>query len=913
MTGFRWTIKRKLLALGGAALLPLLLLLVFWAWREVRQHTELAGAELTLASQQAGSQVEELVDQVRRHLHILARDRAIQRRQVDQMEARFRDTIAEHREIENLAAFTADGRTLATAVSQPAGAPVTAADRPWFQQVIGTGQPAVGDFQIGRITGQPVAIVAVPLREGEGPLTGVLVAALSLRRLHAIFQSLPLTGGRAVTVVDGEVRVLSHAPKVEGWIGRGLPSAAGLPQGPAVVRRLAWFEGEERIVAVTPVAGTGWRVLVGIPHASVEARIWKEVLDIALPLLALLAVSGLVGLLIARRVWRPLQALAEAARRLPREGKVRVLTDSTDEVGELARAFSAMAAQVAESRAGLERRVAELTALFEAGRLLTGTLEFSEVLQRLAEIARTRLEVDVVRIWLWDRTTESLVLQTHQGVTRLEVDFRTRLGVREGLAGWIVTNRRSLVVPHVQKDPRLVNREWIQAEGVLSFLGVPLLLQEASLGVLACMCRTHRDFSSEEVVLAEALAAQAAIAIENARLVEGLQRAMEELKAAQDQLVQGAALRAVGELASGVAHHLNNILAVIGGRVQLVLREVQQPSHRHSLEIAARAVVKGAEVIRQIRGFSQPQSVSEAIPVDLNRLVQEALELTRPRWQDQAQARGIAIEASLEAGQIPPVAGDPSSLKEVLVNLLFNAVDALPTGGRITVKTWASPRWVHCSVTDTGVGMSKEVRRQALEPFFTTKGPKSTGLGLSVTYGIVQRHGGEMAIESAEEQGATVTISLPVAPVAPGGGPAPDTPPASVSAGRILVIDDEAEVRATLAEILASQGHLVSQAASGAEGVSLFQVHHHDLVLTDLGMPGMTGWRVAEAVKALSPATPVVLLTGWDDEVARPEANAGRVDQIMRKPFDLEDVAAVVAKALAASCSGWSCSSRETR
>jgi CheY-like chemotaxis protein len=192
--------------------------------------------------------------------------------------------------------------------------------------------------------------------------------------------------------------------------------------------------------------------------------------------------------------------------------------------------------------------------------------------------------------------------------------------------------------------------------------------------------------------------------------------------------------------------------------------------------------------------------------------------------------------------------------------------------------------------------MPEEVQRQALQPFFTTKGPTRRGLGLSVAHGIIQRHGGTLSIESTPECGTTVTICLRSAAVGSAAAPAPSTaPPAQASPQKILVIDDEKEVRELLAEMLATQGHHVSQAASGPDGVSMARADRYDLVFTDVIMPGMTGWEVAEAIKAVSPATVVVLVTGWADGVERSERAAGCVDQIIKKPFDLGPIAAAVA------------------
>jgi PAS domain S-box-containing protein len=244
------------------------------------------------------------------------------------------------------------------------------------------------------------------------------------------------------------------------------------------------------------------------------------------------------------------------------------------------------------------------------------------------------------------------------------------------------------------------------------------------------------------------------------RAEEQLRQALEELRATQARLLEGQTLRALGELASGAAHHLNNLLAIILGRTELLLL-AGFGEGRGRLEAVRRATLDAAEVVRRVLRFAQRERLVETVGVNMSELAREVLELVRPRWQDESQLRGIAIEVSADLGEVPAVAGDPAALREVLVNLLLNAIDALPRGGRIMVRTWASGPWVCGAVSDTGAGMPEAVRARALEPFFTTKGVKSTGLGLSVAYGIVQQHGGDLTIESGG-QGTTVTVRLPV-------------------------------------------------------------------------------------------------------------------------------------------------------
>jgi signal transduction histidine kinase/CheY-like chemotaxis protein len=483
------------------------------------------------------------------------------------------------------------------------------------------------------------------------------------------------------------------------------------------------------------------------------------------------------------------------------------------------------------------------------------------------------------------------------GITTEERERIGRPPEGRGLLGHVFRQRQTLRLDDLTTHPAAVGFPPGHPP-MRTFLAVPIHLRDETLGAIYLTEKTG-GFTAEDEALLTTLGADVAVAIENARLMATLRHALDDLGATQDQLVQSEARRAVGGVASGMAHHLNNVLAVIRGRLQLLLEKVAEPSIRRTLETVDRAAANGADLIRRVQEFSRVQPVSEPVPTDLNQLAREALELTGLARPDEAQPHAVPIEARLDPGQIPPVVGDPTALREVLVNLLLNAVEALPAGGQIRVGTRALGGRVDCSVTDTGVGMSEEVRRRALEPFFTTRGPRRGGLGLSVSQGIVQRHGGALAIESRPGVGTTVTVSLPVAPAGPGASAAPGASRAPGPSLRILVIDEEPDVRAMLAEILAGAGHLVTQAASGADGVSSFEADRHDLVVTCARMPGLTGWQVAEAVKALSPVTPVILITEWDADVGRPPGAGWCVDDVISKPFDPAVVASVIARTAA--------------
>jgi signal transduction histidine kinase len=296
----------------------------------------------------------------------------------------------------------------------------------------------------------------------------------------------------------------------------------------------------------------------------------------------------------------------------------------------------------------------------------------------------------------------------------------------------------AVLIEDASGDPRVPSGLGFGANSVLV---LPLGRQASVGGALVLDTAAGDDpVVAARVVLATMVAGHVGLALDNARLYEETQRTLADLKEAQDRLVRGETLRALGELASGAAHHLNNLLAVIVGRCQLLLHSGKVPEAKRPLEIIERSALDGAEVVRRIQQFSRTRQADETQHVDINQVAADIVEMTRVRWHDGAVAQGIAIKTSCDLGVIPPILGNPASLREVVTNLLLNAIDALPHGGEIRVRTWAETEHVFLSVSDNGIGMGEDVRRRALEPFFTTKGVKSTGLGLSVNYGIMERH-----------------------------------------------------------------------------------------------------------------------------------------------------------------------------
>jgi signal transduction histidine kinase/FixJ family two-component response regulator len=433
--------------------------------------------------------------------------------------------------------------------------------------------------------------------------------------------------------------------------------------------------------------------------------------------------------------------------------------------------------------------------------------------------------------------------------------------------------------------------------GANALLVLPLVRQAAVVGALIFdSVPDDGVVAPARLVLATAVAGQVSLALDNARLYAETQRALADLGAAQEQLIHGKALRALGELASGAAHHLNNLLAVIVGRCQLLLQSGQVPAARRPLEIIERSARDGAEVVRRIQQFSRTRQEDEAERVDLNQVVCDVVEMTRARWHDGAIAQGIAVKTTCELGAIPPVLGHSASLREVVTNLVLNAVDALPRGGNIRVRTWAEGEHVMLGVSDDGIGMSDDVRRRALEPFFTTKGVRSTGLGLSVNFGIIERHHGALSIASAPGQGTAITVRLPA--VSGHASPAAPAPVRELPAERrVLVVDDQLEVRQAIGELLESRGLSVTLASGGQDALAQLDAGlDPDVVITDLGMPGMTGRELAHAIKQRWRDLPVGLVTGWGDSSRHTQDS--ETDFVMSKPIDLDRLLEAIDRAI---------------
>ena len=383
-------------------------------------------------------------------------------------------------------------------------------------------------------------------------------------------------------------------------------------------------------------------------------------------------------------------------------------------------------------------------------------------------------------------------------------------------------------------------------------------------------------------------------------------RDITERKEMEKKFLQSEKLKSLGELAGGVAHDFNNVLSVILGRAQLLKmgiaasKGIQERMKsfsdiRRGLDIIVRAAEDGAETVRRIQEFSRRKDEDKYFTsVSINEVIDHALEFTEVRWKDKAESKGTKINIRKEFSPLPLTVGSSSELREVFINLINNAVDAMPQGGTITIKTFKEDSHISIILEDTGTGVHEAVRDKIFDPFFTTKGVKSTGLGLSVSYGIINRHRGSISVDSVEGQGTTFSLELPISELPLAEEEEVKTVSRKKRKASILVIEDEEEVRSILSDILINDGHKVEVAFNGSQGVKKFKKDQFDLVFTDLGMPKMSGWQVAEKIKSINSKVPVALITGWDVKIKSSEMKKSGIDLIIQKPFKVDQVLRLV-------------------
>jgi len=569
-----------------------------------------------------------------------------------------------------------------------------------------------------------------------------------------------------------------------------------------------------------------------------------------------------------------------------------------------------------ESR--LRAQLARLSLLHRISRAIAERQSLPSILEAVISHVERDLPLDFTCACLYNAADETLTVTSVGAGSR---GLAERLKLMEGARIPIDQNGLARCVRgNLVYEPDLAGLQFSFSErlargGLRALVVAPLQVESEVFGVLIAARRAGASFDSSDCEFLRQLSEHAALAAHQAQLYGALESSYNDLRQTQAAAMQHERLSALGQMATGVAHDINNAITPIAIYAETLLEKEQglSPQGRGYLQIIDRAISDVAQTVARLRAFHRRREPSlTTTTVRLNALVEQVVSLTRARWSDIPQQRGAVIDLKVDlAPELPGVQGDESEIREALINLVFNAVDAMPGGGRLELRTGVesdsdtpdsrSGRLVFVEVADNGVGMDEETRRRCLEPFFTTKGSSGSGLGLAMVYGMAERHSAEIDIHSEQGAGTRIRVRFPAAMEIAGSASVPLIQALPISPQRVLIVDDDPAILMSLREALELDGHEVVAATGGQEGIDAFRSSTargelFGLVITDLGMPFVDGRKVAAAVKETSPMTPVILLTGWGQRMISEGDVPAHVDGVLSKPPQLGRLREVIAR-----------------
>jgi len=567
----------------------------------------------------------------------------------------------------------------------------------------------------------------------------------------------------------------------------------------------------------------------------------------------------------------------------------------------------------------VQAQLSRLDLLSRTTRAIAERQDLRSIFQVVIRSLEEHMPVDFSCICLYDPASEELTVSCiggHSAALALELKMSEQARIPIDQNGLSRCVRGKLVHEPDIATVAFPFPQRLARGGLGSMVAAPLLVESKVFGVLIAARRQPDSFSSGQCEFLRQLSEHVALASNQAQLYGALQQAYDDLRRTQQAVMQQERLRALGQMASGIAHDINNAISPVALYTESLIENEPGLSERarNYLVTIQRAIDDVAATVARMQEFyrqREPQMTLTQAP--LNRLVQQVLDLTRARWSDMPQQRGVMIEVRTEmADGLPTITGVESEIRDALTNLIINAIDAMPDGGALTVRTrvlesahagnGSSAELNVCvEVTDTGVGMDEETRRRCLEPFFTTKGERGTGLGLAMVYGMAQRHAGRIEIESAPGRGSTVRLILPVSAALTAAPVCNTSPPGPVERLRLLIVDDDPLLIMSLRDILEGEGHVITAADGGQAGIDAFRAANQTgepfaAVITDLGMPRVDGRTVAAEVKAASPSTPVILLTGWGQRLVSEGDVPPHVDCVLGKPPKLRELREALAR-----------------
>lgn len=756
------------------------------------------------------------------------------------------------------------------------------------------------------------------LHDAQGKANGIIALYLDLTYLNQTLNKLEAGSYNAAYIVDEQ----GHIIATKGQNLGDFPSVTFNDNTKQLLQQITdsksnaqatytGLQNTEVLGAASLIPLLGWKTVIEIPTSEIYRSVGLEV-GLILIVLAGTILSWLVyARFFGRHLARPLAVLSQAAHQVA-EGSYNQqinLAHSENEFVELAQAFNQMSK--------------ELTVRFRQNQLLLDETENqAERLQVLNQISRavsSTLDLDSLYVILENELSkiinfDGLTILIYQPDATFRVAYSNGQSVLdsstvgtllEGDTPIELNRGGSTYLPDVnQQITEIGQPDNLGNLPLRSQLMIPIRRQGQLLGLLILASQYSAEYSPEQVDLIEAIGVQLAIAIQNGRVYQQLAKAYEELEGTQRALKHSARQSALGEMAAGIAHDFNNLVTTIMGCTQLLQLKLQpaEPEDQQLLNTILSSSMDAAAIISRISEFGRQRQPGSNDVVDLNEVVKGTVELTRPYWLSTAQRTNSQVSLSINLNNAPAlVVGNLTELREVLTNLIVNAVDAMPQGGELSISTRAIDDRIELAVKDTGAGMSEEVKKHIFEAFYSTKGEKGSGLGLAVSYGIISQYNGQIEVESEPGQGSTFRITLPRKQKAAINTAKLETSPNFKPNRRatILVVDDEPNVRKVLTAFLRKEGFLVEEARDGLEALkALMSGKYFELVLSDLGMPVMGGLELAAQMRQHNLSLPFILVTGWSEALDEERRKALGIQEIVAKPFDLKQLLKIIDETL---------------
>ncbi|MBV8923588.1 ATP-binding protein [Bradyrhizobium sp.] len=949
----RFSLRARLMMLVIASVVPLVAFTLARGYLDYHNAVTDAGRKTLELAHSLALSIEKQQQARIAVLEVLAMSNALRRGDLDVFRARADAVVAKQFPGSNIVLLREDGTQVLNTLLPP-GAPLPRRpDIEATKQVFATGSPAISNVYLGVAARRYVVSIEVPVRNPEGSIVYSLSIVPQADAFADAMRRQDLPPGWPVAIFDRQGVTVARNLSPERFVG-------GKP-GPALLARLlekqedVFFntsrEGIALVTAFSRIETSGWTVAIGVPIAELTAPAIEAAMRTLFVGGSVLALGLLLALVVTRQIVAPIATLRRLATPEHRGEILTAPATGLSEADEVLRALqTAELARLRSEQDALERskqlessntalasevdvrhkaeqkahaQLARLSLLHQITRAIGERQDLSSIFQVAVRSLEDELPVDLACLCLHDSTDQTLTVArfgVKSGTLALGLAMpeRARLAIDQNGLSRCVRGELVYEPDLAQLDAPFPQR--LCRAGLRSLVLAPLQVESQVFGVLVAARLQPQGFSSGECEFLRQLSEHVALAAHQAQLYEALQQAYHDLQQTQQAVMQQERLRALGQMASGIAHDINNALSPVTLYTQVLLE--MEPdlsaSARESLETIQRAVDDVAHTVARLSEFyrqREPQLV--LAPVQLNQLVQQVIDLTRARWSDMAQQRGTVVALRTElAAAPPPILGVESEIREALINLIFNAVDAMPNGGTLTVRTrlMKSPAGnrhdqLQVDVGDEGAGMDEETRRRCMEPFFTTKGERGTGLGLAMVYGVARRHNADVEIDSAVGKGTIVTLSFPVPPAdqiaAPGARPGLAVPPRM----RLLLVDDDPLLLKSLRDTLQADGHVVVSTNGGAAGVKAFRAalaagESFGAVITDLGMPNVDGRMVAAAIKDLSAATPVIMLTGWGRRLLSGEDIPPHVDFVLSKPPKLRELRETLVLCSDASASG---------